>query len=280
MENVILKSSKKDKLYENKLNLKHIFFICALFFILIIGRCLNSNFFFLFIIISLLVFILSNVDDCITYYLFLFPFSSILRLNENQFSFINVFFILLLFKMIYKYHKIEINVLFSVLLFFLYCILFSGLEQITFILKMTFGLLLIYYINQEKIYSKPAIMAYACGLCLASLVSLLKNYFPQLNLFEFMDYSYVGMFGQKIPRFQGLDSNPNYYSLSIVLVLSAIIIMIINNGFQWYYAILFVVLSVFGILSISKSFLLSYILLFIFSFFFFLNKDIIKHKIK
>ena len=63
-------------------------------------------------------------------------------------------------------------------------------------------------------------------------------------------------------RFSGLQGNPNYYTLDIVAALSAIIVLVYYKKEKTVLlAICLIALSVFGLMSVSKSFLLTWILL-------------------
>lgn len=268
MENSILQGSIKDNSLGRTCKIRQVFLICAFLFMLIIGRSLNNIFFYLFMIISPVIFIASKVEYCISYLLFLAPFASILKLNINYISFYSIIFFILVIKMIIVYQNIEKNFLFFSLLFFLYCILFTGFNQIATIITMFFGILLLYYVKKEKICTTTMISAYILGICLSSFLALLASFSDFLpNLSKFIDNVTIKISGRLVIRFCGLGGNPNYYSLTIILALSAIVILMNNNGFKLYYAILFVILSIFGFLTLSKSFLLSYLLLIVLSFF-------------
>ena len=65
-------------------------------------------------------------------------------------------------------------------------------------------------------------------------------------------------------RFSGLQGNPNYYTLDIIIAMAAIVVLLYNNRNTKIHTIFLVALSVFGLMSVSKSFLISWIFLIIF----------------
>ena len=69
---------------------------------------------------------------------------------------------------------------------------------------------------------------------------------------------------ERVNRFSGLQGNPNYFTVDIIMALSGIAILLFRENNRLPYIILFIVLTVIGFLSLSKSFLISWVVLIFF----------------
>ena len=58
-----------------------------------------------------------------------------------------------------------------------------------------------------------------------------------------------------------MQGNPNYYTIDIILALAAIVVMMYNGKQRPIFLVFFVLLPIFGLLSLSKSFLITLLLL-------------------
>ena len=254
--------TKPNVLYRKKDSMKYVITMCLLFAVLIFGRAANNTLFYAFAGISLAVFAFSSVSHCFSFLLFLLPFSLILKTNVDGMSFFTILFFLVVLKMIINKKTIHGSVLISVMLFAAYCILFSGLGQITTIITMVSGMVMIYYLRNIDIDVNESIIAFFMGITGASVLALLKNQFPIINGFV-SDLMFRLNEGEYAIRFAGLQGNPNYYTLDITILLAALIVMVYGKVAPRFYAIYLVVLSIFGLMSVSKSFLVCWVLLLI-----------------
>jgi membrane protein len=59
-------------------------------------------------------------------------------------------------------------------------------------------------------------------------------------------------------RFTGLSGDPNYYSVNLILSFSGIILLNYRNELKFSFWLLFACLTIFGLLTLSKSFILMY----------------------
>ena len=233
---------------------------CALLFSLIVARSVSTIMFYAFVVASAAIFLLSNTGHCISFLLFLLPFSSILKQGLGSMSFFTVLFFITALKMVLVHREATPSVLLSVILFFVYNFAFSGLGQLTTNLTMTAGLLMLYYARKEPIECNSVIIIFSMGICLASVLALLKSSLPIVNSFvndvmlKVGDRSYA-------TRFSGLQGNPNYYTMDIIIALSGIIVLMNKGERNAMYTCLFILLSVFGLMSVSKSFLIALVLL-------------------
>lgn len=248
---------------ESKKSSKNELLICALFGILLFARAMSNIAFYAFIGVSLIVFLVSDIRQSIIFLFFLLPFATILKQDVDGMSFYTVLFFFVVLKMIMKHRTIDVRLVVAILLFFLYGLFFSGEAQLTTIITMLVGVLMLYCIKQEDINAdiSSTVIAYSIGICLASVLALFKQSFPIIN--EFVTDSMIKLGAEEYAeRFAGLHGNPNYFTLDVTVALSALIVLsYYNNKKPKTYILCLIALSVFGLMSVSKSFLLVWIFL-------------------
>ncbi len=245
---------------KNKYSNKYVICICALFSILILFRSLSNIGLYLFIAVGFAVFATSSVKHCLSFLLFLLPFASILKLDVASISFFTPLFFLVILKMVIARPKIEVGVVIGVMASFIYNIIFSGLGQLTTIITIIAGILMLYYVRRDPMDADSAVIVFSFGVCISSLLALFKSVLPYVNMF-IADSILRLKKDSTTTRFAGLQGNPNYYTLDIIIALAAIIVLMNNNKSRMLHTILFVTLSVFGLMSVSKSFLVTWFLL-------------------
>lgn len=117
---------------------------------------------------------------------------------------------------------------------------------------------------KEKKYFRRYIYIYALGLLTSGFVSFLGSFIPNIKNFieSMIIVNTVDAFGQLNQRFTGLDLDPNYFALQILIAMSCLLVIIYNDQkININNIVLFLLLMVFGIYSFSKMFILSLILL-------------------
>lgn len=240
-------------------NRKYIVLMCFLLVILILGRATNNAFFYIFVGVSLMIFTLSSVMDCFLLLLFLLPFAPILKVNPGQMSFFTILFFIVVLRMVIAKKSFHTNVVLLLILFTIYCIAFSGLSKIATIITIIAGMIMLYYLRTTQVNVTSVIIAFSSGIIGASVLVLVKDLFPIMNTF-IVDAVIKFDSGSYTNRFAAFQGNPNYYTLDISIILSAIIAVMYYKHARYLYMYL-IILSIFGLMSVSKSFLLSLILL-------------------
>ncbi len=256
----------KSSISTSKDSIKYVVYICLLFAVLILGRAVNNNMFYVFAGVSFAVFLFSSVSHCFSLLLFLLPFSSILKTHVDGMSFFTLLFFLVVLKMLLTIKSIHSNMLVSLIILVLYCLLFSGLGQLTTIVTIIAGLAMVYYLQKVEVDTKTAIISYSLGIVGASTLALFKDSFYIVNMFVHNTILKLDT-DNYASRFSGLQGNPNYYTLDIIVLLSVIIVMMYYKKAPKSFTVVLITLSVFGIMSVSKSFLFALILLIGFWFF-------------
>lgn len=244
----------------------HSYIYCALFTIIAVVVGTLSPILSLggFLIGVISVFLLSD-DDIVCYFLLILPFANIFKTNPSSSS-LFTYLILLLglvkLKKILPYGKI---VLLSIgMLFFTIMVQIANDSlSITGTIKfVSYILLITYCIACYGFYNEYAKLfkSFIWGIFLSSVIAYLGS--PYFNFSSYLiekslGYSYG--FGY-IGRFSALDSDPNYYSINlIVALLLAVILYVKQDSGLVKTLIYFLMITPFIILTFSKSALLMFV---------------------
>lgn len=113
---------------------------------------------------------------------------------------------------------------------------------------------------------KSCARTYAAGLAISSGITVLGSFIPNIKFYlESYATAYtVNTEGQLYSRFSGLDIDPNYYAIQILIGLSCLVMLILAREAKLVDYVLVLLLIIFGLLSLSKMFLLSLSLLLVF----------------
>lgn len=240
-------------------------FICILS-ALLLGRAVSNLFFYIFAAISLVIFSAAPVKICIPILYYLLPFAPMLKMNTGSMSFFSVLFFLVALKTLYHHQHIEKDFLAPLIMLIVYCFIFSGIDQLTTIITIGGGLIMLYGLRDMDVNTEHTVISYLLGICLSSLLVVFKSSFPIVKMFANDVMTKLGE-GNYASRFCGLQGNPNYYTLDIIIVLAAIVEMMLMKKASLSRAVCFAALTVFGMMSVSKSFILAWGVLVVFWFF-------------
>ena len=260
MLNAATNNIAKTNTYSQKDSAKYVGTMCVVFSALIFGRAASNVLLYVFVSVSLLVFLFSSVSHSFSFLLFLLPLAPILKVDANGMSFFTVLFFVFVLRMTISKRTLDKNVFISLSIFAFYAFCFSGLDQATTIITIILGMLMIYYLRKAEINIDFAILTFSLGIILSSILASLKDVFPIVNTFVVSSSLRIDS-EHYADRFSGLQGNPNYYTLDIIMVLAFILVLMYRKSAKPIYVSCFVVLSVFGIMSVSKSFLVCWLLL-------------------
>lgn len=231
--------------------------------VLVVARAMSGFFFYVFVTVSLVIFTLCKVSHCIPLLLFLLPVASILKPSVDSMSFFTVLFFVTVIKLVIHQKRFTLNFVVITLLLGIYCFAFSGINQFSTILTMLAGLIMLYCIRSIQVDANICITLYSLGICFSSVLAECRSFLPIIQ--TFVQNSAMRLSENNYAtRFSGLQGNPNYFTIDIIVVLSAIVVLTYNKKSTWLQMSCFVALSAFGLMSISKSFLLSWIILMLF----------------
>ena len=228
--------------------------LCGLLFILIACRGVNSIFIYFIAAISSLIFITTTEEECFLYLVFLAPFSLVLKTSVGGMTFYNLFILLVLLRVFFSVGFVEKEFLIPLLFFLAYCFVFSGISHISTTITIGAWLLLVYSLNKFKVNSDWVVWAYSAGLCLSSLLGLVREKLPLINTFLTVEQMKLAE-KTYAERFSGLQPNPNYLSLDLSVAMSCIVALVLIRKAKLVDWILLFTLFVFGLMTISQSFI-------------------------
>lgn len=245
--------------------LKTILFNLLLIFMIVLGVVFPIVSIIALILVTL-YFLLSNDDKkIIEICVFLAPFASIFKYNVGTTSFFTIIMLVFVFKMILKYGISKLFILFY-LIFTLFCII-GVTNDVTSVIKMLIIPLFIYYlfVNKEKIDKDRVFKLFIYSIIIASFIGYFKDIIPNMNLY-LIDKSLRIDVGVYTTRFSGLNGDPNYYSINVLLAMSLLFYLITRKSINLILGIINVsILLFFGAQTNSKSFILVLIGLILFA---------------
>ena len=97
--------------------------------------------------------------------------------------------------------------------------------------------------------------AFCFGVIISSAIGAMRENLPIIQTFS-LDTIYKVGHEEYAQRFVGLNANPNYYTMDVSVTLGCLVSTICTGKMRPIYILLFAVLSVFGLMSVSKSFLI------------------------
>ncbi len=222
---------------------------------LICLRAISTVFLYPLLLVSLAVFSFAPFKVCLPVLCFLLPFANIIKIQPGQISFFTFFFLIYVVRTLLKKGALKRVFLISLLFFVGYSLVFSGIGKIIVILTMACGFAMIHDTCQSDEYDYYEVLyAFCFGIIISSSLGLLKDTLPIINSFIREATQKVGD-KEYVERFVGLNTNPNYYTMDISVALSCLTVVMSTSKPRKLHIVLFATLSVFGLMSVSKSFL-------------------------
>lgn len=212
---------------------------------------------YLALAINFLTIIICKDEYILTQLFFMLPFAMIYKLSPSSSSFLT--YLLLLYSIrIAVSKKLKLN---PFVLLGIYTLLGSIPSLLPWI-KLISGLIVLsHFVNSAKIdETKFYVLAFSAGLLVSSFMGLQKTNLPLLTMFyDDLNKEIIG--GELIARFSALYSDPNYFSISIILAINLLLSFAMRREINKYVAIgMVVALTYFGFLSYSKMFMLALVL--------------------
>ena len=239
----------------------------ALLTLLIIARAFSSVFCYVILAVGGLLLVFFTLEESFSVLVFLLPFSMVLKLSEDAMSFFTFLFFGLFLRIFLFNNRFDIVSFIAFVLFGGYSLVFSGLGQLTTIITILAGLILVKQMDRCSFRAQTVVVSFSLGLCVSSAVALFRERLPQINRFLMTALLKVDE-GEYADRFAGLEGNPNYYTVGVIFAIACLAVIILNEKPRAHLYILIGILTVFGMMSVSKSFLLSYSVLLVLWFLF------------
>lgn len=203
-------------------------------------------------------------EDILCILCFVLSFSPIFKLQIGGFTFFNiVLMIAVLLGLIKKRFILPYKLGALILVFGLYEFVMSFsinvIECITVI--VVFLLMALLYNPQQYQYNLRKINTFTIwGIIITSFLALFDDVIPRIGYLTAQTTIRLSA-GEYYYRFSGLMENPNYYTIMLSIVLAILCILMIQGKAKILDYIFFVVLSIFGFMSVSQSFIVTFIVM-------------------
>lgn len=213
-----------------------------------------------------------NIDNVTALLFFILPFSSILKLEPGSQSLYKILEIAFLFIFLFRGYKIDCKLLLKIFVFIFYCIttsLFIDDIQISKIANLFLWLLIILCIFSQNSPSKLKLIgkSFIAGVILSSTLGLFANYLGNLSVFLGEATVLDEVYADYTNRFMGLWNDPNTFAVFICMaILTNFALFKRKNQSNPGFLVNGVILTIFGLLSLSKMCII--ILLIVWSFIF------------
>ena len=187
---------------------------------------------------------------------FLLPFAQVFKISPKSTSLFTVLELCMIIK--HFYIKPKITKKFTIYIGYVSLVsLLSRNFNFLIVLKMFLNLSLLFifidiYTN-EKLQSIT--IAFSMGMIISSIIGIFKEKIPGL-MAMYDDLDYVYMNGKRYSRYSGIFTDPNYYSIALIVNLGLIICYSINNKINLKNIFIGICLLIFGLFSYSKSYYL------------------------
>lgn len=226
------------------------------FSILLVLRSVSNIFVYPLILVGAAASALVPLSTCLPMLCFLLPFANIIKLSPEQVSLFTAFFAIYVLRIIFKTGRLNRMFLLTAFVFAGYCLAVSGPDRIVTIVTMVCGFTMLREATESDEYDyKHVLYAFCFGIIISSALGALRDYLPIIRTFS-MDTTYKVASDEYAARFVGLNVNPNYYTMDVSVAMGCLVATICTQKMRPIYIILFGVLAAFGLMSVSKSFLI------------------------
>ena len=261
-----------------KKDYRNLFLIFSLIYTLIIISLFVPIFAYIVFIVSGIFIFSLKLKYSIPILFYLLPFSGIMKYSSDSPSFFS--YLIIIFIFIFFLRNINTRFKYKNFIALFIFIIINCLNNFDIIrmLNIIIGsivLFIILYKMTDSFY-KYIIIIFAISILLSSIIAIFEPYIPRLDyLLRFIPYWTEE--GIKTFRFCGLEGDPNYYAVNIILILTALNVLLYKNHIkERVYYLLTIPLILFGFLTLSKSFIIMLFLYFVMYIIMIFKKDKIK----
>ncbi|WBF56141.1 hypothetical protein HXV90_09875 [Lysinibacillus sp. JK80] len=262
--------------------------ICIISSIFVVFKIYTGSnlFLWLFFLLTSLAMLLDKQQHRIDYLLFFISWVYVIKFDISGYSLLVVlssFYILLsILTLFLQKQGISKRLLLTYFLFALYTVavtIVSGgnlIAVLGFVLNYSVLFCAILTLD-DKAYFRRYTYIYASGLLAASIVRLISYSIPEIDHFiESMTIvNTVKTMNSISTRFTGLDLDPNYFSLQVLIAMACLLVLFNLDGKKEKKSIvLLVILAFFGILTYSKMFIITLIVFIMMTFVVFIRNNV------
>lgn len=226
------------------------------------------------LLFCLLFIITSEEEDILCILCFLVSFAPIFKGNLGGFTFFNIVVLVSMIKgLIISGAKINRFKGIPFILLAFYSVttgITNGYSALIAFLSYIFMSILLF--SRERIDLHKIITFSTLGIIATSLLGLFKSSIPKLDVALKLTTIRLDV-GEHYERFAGIENNPNYYSLIISICIAAFVVLFIEKRIKIIDYVYVCALTVFGLLTVSQSFIVSVIVIAIVTFLWMLKND-------
>lgn len=262
--------------------------ICIISSIFVVFKIYTGSnlFLWLFFLLTSLAMLLDKQQHRIDYLLFFISWVYVIKFDISGYSLLVVlssFYILLsILTLFLQKQGISKRLLLTYFLFAFYTVavtIVSGgnlIAVLGFVLNYSVLFCAILTLD-DKAYFRRYTYIYSSGLLAASIVRLISYSVPEIDHFiESMTIvNTVKTMNSISTRFTGLDLDPNYFSLQVLIAMACLLVLFNLDGKKEKKSIvLLVILAFFGILTYSKMFIITLIVFIMMTFVVFIRNNV------
>lgn len=246
---------ERDETQNERSNLTLVLF-CVTLGIFLFLRAYSDVFLYPAIAVGLAAVVRARMDVVLGVLFFTLPLGSIFKAHPDHPSFFTAMFIGAALRFLSTY-RLKASLLTSCSFFCAYLLATSGADKIVAIGTIAVGFFLTYYALNVDSSFKTITIAYAAGVILSSSIAALDA--PIAD--RFIEAVQLKLGEEKVVRFAGLHGNPNYFTLDVSLAASGLAVLALSSRPSPLCLPFFASLTIFGFMSVSKSFFASWALL-------------------
>lgn len=257
----------------NKKILKKTMVFCCLFFVFLLVSLFVPMAVYACLLIGVIAVVALPTDALFCFLLFGYPYANLLAIAPGGFSLfillellsIGILFLRGSFRSIHFPVLAGLGLLFLIIMFTVDAL--SDVKYYVLVLKIVL-LLYIFVKNYKKNASRYYFTFFLTSIILSSIIGLFKLKIDRLLLFFKSDLNYEAIGNVYVMRFSGINPDPNHYSIPLILCITVCLLSIFSKQakYVWIRIAAFLMLVLFGLMTLSKSFILIFLVTMFFSF--------------
>ncbi|WZL73677.1 hypothetical protein QBE52_02775 [Clostridiaceae bacterium 35-E11] len=246
----------------NDFDLKTLSLYTIIFFALTISYVFNNTGIRIgVILLAAVILIFSEVNRSFSLIAYLTAFTPIFKISLSSTSFVSYFMLIFLMKLIFlRNFKLKVSSLITYIGFLVYSILVTisvgiGIDYIQF--QISLLLLLVVSSNLENFNNYRQInFAYVFGVINSVFSAIILYRIPNMQVL------WKDAYINNVRRFSGLEYDPNFFSVILLITLSICIMFVLKEK-SFFYKLSSLILVIIGFSTLSKTFLFGLVLLLI-----------------
>lgn len=261
--------------------------LCVVSSIFVVFKMYTGNplFLWFFILFVMTAMLLAKQQHRLDYLLFFISWVYVIKFEltgHSLFVVLSFFYIVLSIGTLFLHKKrISTQLVLTYVLFVFFAVgatLFSSgnvIEAFGFVLNYSVIFFAVLFID-SNVYYRRYTYVYAAGLLCAAIVRWVSFSVPAINHFiESMTIVNTVKTTSTInTRFTGLDLDPNYFSLQILIAIACLVVLYYYNKLEVTPIVLILILSIFGVFTYSKMFIITLITLILLTFIMFIKNNV------